>query len=62
MYNSINDIFESFRNECRVNGTQNEALHTIQAGRSCLEEFITVCDECVVEYNNRIPAVMVNCR
>ena len=48
--------------ESRAAGLRNDALYTIMAARLCLEEFITVCGECSLEYNCRSPAVIANCR
>ena len=62
MNNSINDTFENFQREGKSLGLRDDALFTVLAARACLEEFITVCEECTLEYSCRSPAVIANCR
>ena len=60
MNNSINDIFENA--QPNVSDSNHSSLYTIISARYCLEDFIYMCDECAIEYDSRVPAIIANCR
>ncbi len=63
MHDNINDIFENMHKEAKLKGIRDiDAQYTIMAARICLEEFIKVCEECMLEYQNRNPSIIANCR
>ena len=62
MNNNMNDIFENMHKESHLKGLKDDCLYTIIAARICLEEFISVCEECSIEYQSRNPAIIANCR
>lgn len=62
MHDNMNDIFENMHKEARLKGLKDDCVYTILAARICLEEFISVCEECAIEYQSRNPSIIANCR
>lgn len=58
----LDDIFVAPARELQANITGADSSALIRAARTCIEELITNCEECMLEMSQRNPKITVHCR
>ena len=58
----IDDVFEAAADVARTNTLRADSATIISASRTCVEDLILTCDECLREMESRNPKLMAHCR